>query len=184
MLSSIKSGLKITLLAVIIPFLASSPSFANRSDPLQTVPYVDLEQYMGLWYELASFPKWFSRNCVNSQATYTLRDDGRVGVLNECRKRTADGRRSDVNGVARVVDEESNAKLKVKFGWVPFEGDYWIIELDNDYQYAVISEPSRDSLWILSRTKTLPSETLEEILERLERIHGLDVSRLEFTRRD
>lgn len=184
MFSTIKSWLRIKLFAVVLPFLAFSPSFANRSDPLQTVPYVDLEQYAGLWYELASFPKWFSRNCVNSQATYSFREDGRVGVLNECRKRTADGRKSAVKGVARVVDEESNAKLKVKFGWVPFEGDYWIIELDNDYQYAVISEPSRDSLWILSRTKTLPPETLEEILERLQTIHGMDVLRLEFTRRD
>jgi apolipoprotein D and lipocalin family protein len=155
---------------------------ANSESPLETVALVDLARYQGVWYEIASFPKWFARGCVNSQATYTLRDDERVDVLNECRKKTPDGRRSVAKGIARVVDEESNAKLKVRFGWAPFEGDYWIIELEENYKYVVVSEPSRDSLWILSRSTKLSAEVLEPLLERLEAVHGLDTSRLVYTR--
>lgn len=132
---------------------------ARSDEPLQTVKQVDLERYMGQWYEIASFPKWFSRNCVNAQASYTLQDNSKVGVVNECRKGSATGKLVKVSGVARAVDE-SNAKLKVKFRFNPFEGDYWVIELGEDYEYAVVSEPNRKSLWILSRTETMDPDNL------------------------
>jgi len=122
---------------------------------MDVVSDVDLERYTGKWYEIASFPQHFQRGCVASTATYTLRDDGRIDVLNECRDQSFDGELRQAEGIAWIVDpSQSRAKLKVQFFW-PFSGDYWIIDLDPDYRYAVIGHPSREYLWILSRTPTM-----------------------------
>ena len=136
---------------------------------------------MGEWYEVASFPQWFSRNCFNTTANYTLRDDGRVDVLNQCHKGSPTGPVSSANAVARVVNRETNAELKVTFFW-PFSGDYWIIDLGENYEYAVVSEPRRSTLWILSRSPDLPRETLDAILDRLKNVHKFDLSKLQYTR--
>jgi apolipoprotein D and lipocalin family protein len=145
--------------------------------PLEVVEHVDLERYTGKWYEIASYPQPFQRGCVASTATYALREDGRIDVLNECRDESFDGKLRRAEGIAWVVDpSESNAKLKVRFFW-PFAGDYWIIELDPDYAYAVIGHPSREYLWILSRTPTLPPARYERVLERIES-HGFALDRL------
>lgn len=169
----------------VLAFVLWIPGFFSSQNAvakdLETVPHVEIDRYMGVWFELASYPKWFSRGCKNSMATYALRTDGKVSVRNECERKRLFSERSVVDGVARVVDEESNAKLKVKFGILPFEGDYWVIELGDSYEYAVVSEPKRESLWILSRTKTMDSQVLEEILETLQSKHGFDVSKLEWT---
>ena len=175
----------ITLLvvaAVSSLFLGNAKALAESLPPLQTVDHVDLQRYAGEWFEIASFPKWFSRGCVNTKATYEVRNDGRVNVVNECRKFSADGRLSVAKGIARVTDEQTNSKLKVRFGWSPFEGDYWIIELGSNYEYAVVSEPGRDALWILSRSETLPKEILDEIKVRMKDVHKLDLGRLVYTR--
>jgi len=148
--------------------------------PLEVVADVDLERYTGTWYEIASYPQWFQRGCVATRATYKLRDDGRIDVLNQCRDKTFDGALREARGVAWVVDpNETNAKLEVQFFW-PFSGDYWIIELDPDYRYAVIGNPSREYLWILSRTPTLPAEQYAQLLERIES-HGYTLDRLQRT---
>jgi apolipoprotein D and lipocalin family protein len=171
-------------LPVVTPSATAAEVFSRRLEKteLPVVSHVDLSQYMGRWYEIASFPKWFSSDCFNSQATYELRDDGKVDVINECRKHSAPHKWSRVNGVATVVDETSNAKLKVRFGLNPFAGDYWIIDLASDYSYAVVSEPSRESLWILSRTETLDKDVLGKILARLQNELYFDLTDLEFTR--
>ena len=134
--------------------------------PLETVPYVDLNRYTGVWYEIARYPNSFQEGCVGSRATYSLRDDGKISVLNECYDRSFDGRLRSAQGKAWIIDKASNAKLKVSFFW-PFSGDYWIIDLGSDYEYAVIGHPKRTYLWILSRTKTLEAEVYEKILFRL-----------------
>jgi len=144
--------------------------------PLQTVPYVDLTRYMGTWYEIASFPQRFQRGCTGTTATYTLRTDGTVEVVNRCARDSLDGRITVARGRARVVDRTSQAKLEVSFFW-PFWGDYWIIDLGPDYEYAVVGHPTRNYLWILSRTPTLPAEVYAGILERLRRQH-YDTTRL------
>lgn len=154
---------------------------AQADEPLKTVPHVDIERYMGEWYEIASFPQWFSRDCYNTTATYTLRQDGRVDVLNQCHKGSPSGPLSKATAIARVVNKTTNAELKVTFFW-PFSGKYWIIELGDNYEYAVVSEPQRSTLWILSRSPELSRETLDALLERLETIHKFDLSKLKYTR--
>ena len=157
------------LLAVAAVFLGCSKSTTERLElpPLEAVPDVDLERYLGTWYEIASYPQRYQQGCTGTTATYTLRDDGEIDVLNKCRKESLDGPEDVAEGTARVVDTESNAKLEVSFFW-PFWGDYWIIDLGADYDYAVVGHPSRDYLWILSRTPTLDDETYDGILRRLE----------------
>jgi apolipoprotein D and lipocalin family protein len=147
--------------------------------PLETVSRVDLNRYLGKWYEIASFPQWFQKGCVASTATYTLRKDGDIDVLNECRKETLGGDSKKAKGKAWIVDRESNAKLKVRFFW-PFSGDYWIIDLGSEYQYAVVGHPNRNYLWILGRTPQMDTAVYEGILERLKK-QQYDVNRLRKT---
>ena len=144
--------------------------------PLQTVADVDLQRYAGTWYEIARFPHRFQRDCFASRAVYSLQDDGLIGVYNECRKGAADGPVKSVRGKARVVDKQTNAKLEVSFVW-PFWGDYWIIDLDPDYQWAVVGHPNRSYLWILSRQETLNEEVLSGIKIRLQQ-QGYDLQEL------
>lgn len=135
--------------------------------PLDVVERVEVERYMGKWYEIARYPNFFQvSDCVATTAEYTLLDDGRVRVDNRCRSGAIDGTEESILGTARVVDTETNAKLKVQF-FPPFEGDYWIIDLDPDYQWAVVGEPSRNFLWILSRTPTMDEALYAEITARL-----------------
>lgn len=144
--------------------------------PLQTVADVELQRYAGTWYEIARFPHRFQRDCFASRAVYSLQDDGLIGVYNECRKGAADGPVKSVRGKARVVDKQTNAKLEVSFVW-PFWGDYWIIDLDPDYQWAVVGHPNRSYLWILSRQETLNEEVLSGIKIRLQQ-QGYDLQEL------
>jgi apolipoprotein D and lipocalin family protein len=145
--------------------------------PLNVVDEVDLDRYLGRWYEIASFPQRFQRGCVATTANYTLRDDGRIRVENECRDGSFDGDVRRADGVAWVTDpDESQARLMVQFFW-PFRGDYWIIELDSEYRYSVVGHPSRDYLWILSRTPTMDPSVYETLLRRIE-ARGYDLERL------
>jgi apolipoprotein D and lipocalin family protein len=139
------------------------------------VSHVDLSRYIGHWYEIAHFPNWFQKNCFASTATYRLREDGSIDVLNQCRK-GASGEIESAEGTAWVVDSATNAKLKVQFLW-PFRGDYWIIGLGSAYEYAVVGHPNRDYLWILSRTPQMDEALYNRILERL-RQQEYDVTRL------
>ena len=176
-MTSIKLVLMVYLpLALSVAFAAAE---SEKEPPLDTVPRVDLDRYVGKWYEIASFPQWFQKGCVASTATYTLRKDGNIDVLNQCRKETLDGKLKDAKGKAWVVDRTSNARLKVRFFW-PFSGDYWIIDLADDYQYAVVGHPKRNYLWILSRTPHMDQAVYDGILERLKKQH-YDVSRLRKT---
>jgi apolipoprotein D and lipocalin family protein len=146
---------------------------------LRSVPHVDLERYVGTWYDVASFPQRFQRGCTGTSATYTMRGDGKIDVLNRCRDGSLTGKERVARGRARVVDRSTNAKLKVSF-FRPFWGDYWIIDLGPNYEYAVVGHPSRDYLWILSRTPTMDSATYDGILGRL-RGQGYEVERLNRT---
>jgi len=134
---------------------------------LQTVAHVDLGRYLGTWYEIASFPQSFQRGCTGTTATYALRDDGEVDVVNRCRLGSLDGKEKVAHGRARLVDRTTNAKLEVSF-FRPFWGPYWIIDLAPDYLYAVVGHPGRDYLWILSRTPTMSEATFQMIVTRLQ----------------
>jgi apolipoprotein D and lipocalin family protein len=147
------------------------------SSPLETVSHVDIERYMGVWHEIARYPNSFQKGCIGSRATYSLMEDGRVSVLNECYEGSFSGKPRSAKGKAWVVDKNTNAKLKVSFFWF-FAGDYWIIDLADDYSYVVVGHPKRKYLWILSRAKTIENETYEGILRRLVEIHHYDTSKL------
>lgn len=133
--------------------------------PLPTVAHVELERYLGRWYEVARLPVPFEKNCAHVTAEYSRRADGNVQVVNTCHKGSVNGPVSKATGTARPVDA-TNAKLKVQFFW-PFEGDYWILDLDQaDYQYALVGEPSRKSLWLLSRQPQLAPDVRSRLLDR------------------
>jgi apolipoprotein D and lipocalin family protein len=155
---------------------AASTTARLQLPPLQAVSHVELSRYLGTWYELANFPQRFQRGCTATTATYTLRADGDIEVLNRCRKGSIDGEEESALGRARVVDRATNAKLEVSF-FRPFWGDYWIVDLSEDYSYAVVGHPGRDYLWILARTPTMAESTYQSIVTRL-RAQGYETSRL------
>jgi apolipoprotein D and lipocalin family protein len=134
--------------------------------PLEVVPFVDVGRYMGVWYEIGRYPNWFQKDCVATTATYTLRPDGNITVLNRCRKKTINGEEKSITGKAWSADKKTNAKLKVRFFW-PFSGHYWVIQLDPEYRYAVVGHPKRTYLWILSRTPVMDEETYGRITAKL-----------------
>jgi apolipoprotein D and lipocalin family protein len=148
----------------------------NTMKPLETVNYVDINRYIGEWYEIARYEHKFQKGCVGSKATYSLRDDGKISVLNQCYEESDPGKMRSAKGKAWVVEKESNAKLKVSFFW-PFAGDYWIIDLGENYEYAVVGHPDRKYLWILSRTPEMDESLYNEILTRLEK-QAYDTSKL------
>lgn len=148
--------------------------------PLQTVPKVDLNRYLGTWYEIATIPQRFQRGCTGVTATYSLRPDGKIDVLNQCYKDSLNGKYKKAHGKAWVTDTLTNARLKVQFFW-PFSGAYWIIELDSNYRYAVVGHPNRNYLWILCRTPQMDDVTYQDLLIRLQEVHGYDLSRLKRT---
>lgn len=164
--------------------VASCATGANLRPPA-TVAEVDISRYMGKWHEIARLPNDFQDQCVaDNTAEYTLRDDGRIDVVNRCR--TADGEMETVRGIARVQeDDSSNAKLEVSFfdilGWRPVWGDYWIIGLERDYDWAVVGHPDRKYGWILSRAPRL-TDTTRERIDRLLREHGYDPEEFTETR--
>src|SRR5512146_984196 len=163
------------VLYVAFVYGAMSAASGDSKPPLQTVGKVDLQRYIGKWYEIARYPNRFEKRCVSDiTATYTLRADGKITVLNTCRK--ADGQMKSSQGVAKSVAPQTNAKLKVTFFW-PFYGNYWVIGLDPEYRYAVVSEPGRKYLWILSRTPKLDPELYQRAVDTA-RQQGLDPSRL------
>ncbi|MBT8332647.1 MAG: lipocalin family protein, partial [Deltaproteobacteria bacterium] len=139
---------------------------AVSESPLTVVDTVDLNRYLGKWYEIASYPAWFQKGCTGTTAEYSLLPDGKIQVINRCHKDSLEGPLKESKGKAEVVDSATNAKLKVWFFW-PFKGNYWIIDLDPDYQWAVVGEPSRKYLWILSRTPTMDQAVFQGILQRL-----------------
>jgi apolipoprotein D and lipocalin family protein len=182
---------RIALLFLIFSISAAPLVAAEQRDdagqPVQVVSSVDLARYAGLWYELARFPHKFQEDCLSDvRATYATRDDGRVDVLNQCR--TKEGLQ-DARGIARVADETTRAKLEVRFApgilsvlpWV--WGDYWIIGLADDYSWATVGSPDRETLWILSRTPTLDEATYAEAVRAAQR-NGFDVNRLVRTKQD
>jgi len=137
------------------------------------VPHVELEKYLGKWYEIAHLPFRFEDGCTDITATYSLSKDGNISVLNECLK---DGKLKQAKGKAKVVDNATGAKLKVTFFW-PFSADYWIINVGNGYDYAVVGTPNRKYLWILNRTPQMSDELYSQLIEFV-KTRGFDVNNI------
>ena len=170
--------MRMSIIAVIASVCAASlaaPSWEGpKPAPLTSVSTVDLKRYIGRWYEIARYPNRFQRECASdTTAEYELKPNGKVAVVNTCRK--SDGATKKASGTAKVVDA-SNARLKVTFFW-PFYGDYWIIGLDLEYRWAVVGEPGRKYLWILSRTPNMPEADYQQALKQA-RAAGYDPHRL------
>lgn len=140
---------------------------------LEVVPHVELERYLGKWYEIAHLPARFQEGCTDTTATYTLSKDGNVTVLNECIR---NGKIKQAKAKAKVADKNSGAKLKVTFFW-PFSADYWIINLGKDYDYAVVGTPNRKYLWILSRTPQMDDKLFSQLIESV-KSKGFNVDNL------
>ncbi|MEO8042041.1 MAG: lipocalin family protein [Acidobacteriota bacterium] len=161
---------------------------ARTTQPVRTVPSVDLTRYSGKWYETARYPNKFQKQCVgNTTATYTLKQNGKIEVLNACLKK--DGLVNSAKAEGKVADKGSNAKLKVRFapGFLSVFGfvwaDYWIIDLGSDYEYAVVADPKREYLWILSRQAEMKESVYQDVLRRVEK-QGFEPGKLVKTRQN
>ena len=165
----------ILIIAVLVAIIGCMDE--NQYPPLSKVSKVDINRYLGLWYEIARIDHSFQKGCVASTAQYFLRPDGYIKVVNQCRKNSLDGEIASVEGKAWIIDKDTNAWLKVQFFW-PFRGDYVIIDLDEkDYSYAVVGHPSRDYLWVLSRSSEMDKERFQEIMTRISK-QGYDINRI------
>ena len=160
--------LRKTLFTMILMLFSFQNNFSQNKDlpQLITVNRVDLKKYIGLWYEIAKIPNSFQDHCAyGTTAEYKILQDEDIQVINKCYEK--DGKPDVAEGLAKVVDNKSNSKLEVSFfsilGIRPFWGDYWIIGLDNNYEWALIGSPNRKYGWILSRTPSLTDETLQKI---------------------
>ena len=165
-------------LALRTLMLGATAACADDEDrpAVRTVEAVDLERYAGLWHQVALIPNRFQKQCVRgTTAEYLLRKDGRITVLNRCTREN--GERDEAEGLAKIENDATSAELKVSFvsffGWRPFWGDYWVLGLGPDYDWAAVGTPDRKYGWILARTPTIADETLEEIFGVFER-NGYD----------
>ena len=173
-----KSNIKKRIHILIVILICITPLIIN-SQTLQTVPIVDLQKYSGKWHEIASFPQQFQKGCHCTTAEYTISEKGYVIVENRCNRDSINGKQSYIKGKAFADKNTGNAKLKVQIFW-PFRAKYWIIDLANDYSYAVVSNPNKKYLWILSRTPKMDIEIYQQIIKRLME-KGFDLTKLQNT---
>ncbi|MBP6694391.1 MAG: lipocalin family protein [Saprospiraceae bacterium] len=163
-------------LLMMISILASC---GTRKSDVKTVENVDLTRYAGKWYEISSFPQSFQKGCNGTTAVYTVSPKGYVIVENRCFKGSMKGKESYIKGKAFVVKNSGNAKLKVQFFW-PFKGDYWILDLADDYSYAVVGSPNKKYLWILSRTPEMDENMYNNLISGIAK-KGFDIQKLKKT---
>ncbi len=181
-------AMRSTFLAVCLCLLSVNPAWSDdRAEvpPLQAVPQLDLQRYLGTWYEIALYPNMFQRMCVaNTRAQYAALPGGQIEVRNSCKD--TEGKTVEAIGRAKLAAANSVSQLKVRFApewlaWLPLVwANYWVIQLAPDYRYAVVSEPGRAYLWILSRQPVLAPDDQTAILTQLV-AQGFDTSRLRFT---
>ena len=175
-----------SILGALLLVLGSSQAIAQQSDQaVKTIASLDVPRYLGTWYEIAKFPNWFQKKCVsNTKAVYTAKPDGNLRVLNSCK--TAGGETSEAEGLARQIGAKDSPKLEVRFApeWLSFLplvwGDYWVIDLDSQYQVAAVSDPRREYLWVLSRTPQMDPKVYADLLQRLKQ-QQFDIQKLELT---
>ena len=161
------------LIATVFLFTACS----SKNPPLQTVSKVDLNKYLGTWYEIARYEHFFEKDCKNVTANYSIMDENLIQVINSCVK-IITNEKKEAKARAYAVDN-TNSKLKVSF-FRPFYGDYWVLILDEQYNYAVVGTPNREYLWILSRTKTIDENIKTDILNKLPSL-GFEPSKFTWT---
>jgi len=151
--------------SILILFTAMIFNSAIPQKVPAVVSVVDLRRYSGTWYEIARLPNFFERKLKCTSATYTLRADGKITVLNAGNYLSDPKKSTSSAGVAWIPDKNSPAKLKVQFFW-PFSGDYWIMELDKEYRYVLVGDPATKYLWILAREKKMEESTYRMLLQK------------------
>jgi apolipoprotein D and lipocalin family protein len=164
-------------LAILALVLLPGCAMMRGGPPLETVDQVDLERYMGQWYVIANIPYFGERGNVAGRAIYRLRDDGRIDDIYRYRNGSFDAPEEEMVGIAWVIDEDTNAQWKVQFYW-PIRFGYYIIGLDESYQWVVVGHPSREYAWIMAREPELPEQRYQSLLDLLEG-HGFDPSQLQ-----
>lgn len=166
----------IALILVLVSMILNAGCQSEKEMKLniETVKSLDLNRYLGKWYEIARFDHRFERGLVGATATYSMLDDGKIKVLNQGYKNTLNGELSVAEGKAKLTGDPG--KLKVSFFWI-FYADYFVLELDDEYQWALIGSSSEKYLWILSRTPKLDDQTKGLILKKAEK-RGYDISKL------
>ena len=171
--------MKSIVFLLLLILAVSCTSLSGTADyRQQTVEQVDLERYMGKWYEIAAFPNWFQNDCYCTMAEYELNGD-HVSVRNSCRKGSSQGNLDLATGKAYAVSGSNNSRLKVQFFW-PFKGDYWVLALDDNYEYAMVGHPNKKYLWILSRTPEMSESVYQRLVEKAAQ-NGYDVSKIKKT---
>ena len=169
------SGLaKVSLIAM----LAGSSAACSSDPPLDVAKSVDLSRFQGKWYEIARLPRTTQTDCHGTTAFYTQSSDGSLGFVNQCNVGGPSGPLKTVSMSAKVPDPSVPAKLALDVGG--YTGDYWILEVGQNYEYAVVGHPSRLYFWILSRSPTLDAETTAGILDRAQTNH-FDTTQVQFT---
>jgi apolipoprotein D and lipocalin family protein len=162
---NMKNYINIFATAILFLILATSNTVASSDDKeLQVVSNLDLKRFQGTWYEIAHNPWFVQKDCFAMIARYELVEEGKIRVKNICRDNGFDGKVSRIEGKAWLAEKTNPAKWKVQFIW-PFRLNYWIIEVDKDYQYAVVGEPDKENVWILSRQPHLDKNILDKIIE-------------------
>jgi apolipoprotein D and lipocalin family protein len=149
----------------------------NNAVP-QPAKSVEIERYLGRWYEIARYEQGFQKDCDGVTADYSRREEGGIKVLNRCRK--PDGKITDATGKAKVVDTATGAKLKVSF-FGPFYGDYWVLDRAEDYSWAIVGEPSGRYLWLLAREANPSPAKVQAQIARAGAL-GYDTSLLRMTK--
>jgi len=157
------------MIKYLILFSLCLCTFSKTNPTIQTIDYVDLNKYLGRWYEIARYPTRFqSNNCRLVTAEYSLLENGRIKVVNTCWHSQFDGEIQSRANAKAWPSDDTNSKLKVRFFW-PFTGDYWIVKLDKEnYYYSVVSDPQMKYLWVLCREPKMESSVFDTIISFLD----------------
>lgn len=169
---------KNSLLIALVLSVSSLVGGCQSDPPLEVAPSVSLSQLQGKWYEIARLPRTTEVDCHGTTAFYSQAADGSLALVNQCNVGSATGKLQTIAMSATVPDSTVPAKLALNVGG--YTGDYWILEVGDNYEYAVVGHPSRLYFWILSRTPTLDPTVTSGILARAEAAH-FDTSKLEYT---
>lgn len=169
-------------LTLVVLVLSLQNAYSGARTHLPTVSNVEIQNYLGKWYEISSFPQRFQKGCTATTAEYSLRADGDIKILNSCRLGNPHGELKEAVGRAWVKDKVTNAKLKVQFFLKRFKlplfsGKYWILDLDDNYESVLIGEPKRKYLWILGRDPFMNEERYNELVEKAKSLN-FDTSKL------
>ena len=166
-----------TFITILLAMLSLGCANGQNKTSMEPVKELDLERYLGTWYEIARFPHSFERNLVGVTATYSIKKNGKIEVLNQGYKHTLDGKHKRAKAFAKIPNPAQPSRLKVYFFW-PFGGEYIVMDLDKDYQWAIVGSNSPNYLWILSRTPQMEQSLYDSITDKA-KLLGYDISQLE-----